>query len=130
AGRSQRLQLLPARGEHIDRLLSPRNHPVPSALLRRDVDFGDLQLALAPRGREYDLLAALAPEQRLADRRLVRQSQLPRVGLSRADDRVFGRLAALVLDVDDGADADDVGAEVGLIDHRSGAELLLELGNP
>src|SRR5262249_43853414 len=36
-----------------------------------DVDLGDLQLAPAARSRDLDLLAALAAEQRLTDRRLI-----------------------------------------------------------
>jgi hypothetical protein len=77
-----------------------------------DFDLGDLQHAHAAGGRHPDLLATLATEQRLTDGRLVGQLQLGRVGLGRPDDRVLGRLAGLVLDVDDGADRDDLGVEM------------------
>ena len=65
-----------------------------------------LSLRAGPRGHLHrDDLVALVAEQRLADRRLVGELVLGRVGLGRADDRVLHRLAGLlVLDVDDRAD--------------------------
>ena len=49
------------------------------------------------------------------------------VGLGRADDRVLQRLAgSLVLDGHLRADADDVAGELGRVDHRRGAQLVLE----
>ena len=66
------------------------------------------------------IVAALVAEQRLADRRLVGELVLRRVGLGRADDRVLDRLAGLlVLDVDDRADPDDVGRELVGVDDRA-----------
>ena len=98
-----------------------------TAALGGDFDLGDLQHAHAARGRHPNLLATLVAEQRLADGRLVGQLQFGRVGLGRPDDRVLGRLAGLVLDVDDGADRDDLGVEIGGVDDRCRAKLLLEL---
>ena len=68
AGCPQRVELLSPRGEDIGRLVLTTNHPGPDALLRRDVDLRDLQLALAPGRGEHDLLAPLAAEESLADR--------------------------------------------------------------
>src|SRR6266516_6113298 len=75
-----------------------------TAVALRDVDLGDLQLALLAAGqRDVDGVAALVPEERLADRRLVGQLLLRGVGLGRADDRVLVAAAGLlVLDVDRG----------------------------
>ena len=73
-----------------------------------------LSLRFLPFGSgDADLFAALAADQRLADRRLVGELVLRRVGLGRADDRELERACRLlVLDVDDRADADGVGGDV------------------
>src|SRR5690242_14022485 len=97
----------------------------------RDVDLGDLELALLAAGEGHvDRVAALVPEQGLADRRLVGELLLPRVRLGRADDRVLVALAGLlVLDVHGHPDLDNIGRQVGGVDHLRGAQALLELGD-
>ena len=77
------------------------------------LDLGDFQFLLRPaRNLDGDHVVALAADQRFADRRLVGELVLERVGLGRADDLEFLRVAGLlVLDVDDRAELDLVGAE-------------------
>ena len=53
-----------------------RSRPRRAELRGRDVDLGDLEVPFAPGRRDDDLVAALAPEQGLADRRLVRELRL------------------------------------------------------
>ena len=74
-----------------------------------------------PRGTSTVTISSrLLPEQGAADRRLVRELLLGRVGLGRADDLELLRLLGLlVLDVDDDADRDRVGVEV--LRRRSGS---------
>ena len=58
------------------------------------LDLGDLQFLLRPaRDLDGDHVAALVADQRLADRRLVGELLLERVGLGRADDLEFLRVA-------------------------------------
>src|SRR5690349_4249120 len=101
----------------------------PLAGLEPDLDLRDLELALGAAGHgDLDDLVALVPDERLPDRRLVRQAVLGRLGLGRADDRVLDRLPGLlVLDVDHRADADLVGAQLLGVDHRGRAKLVLQL---
>src|SRR6478672_225930 len=100
----------------------------PSSLL----DLGDFEFFLRPaRDLDGDDVVALFPEEGLADRRLVRELVLERVGLGRADDLEFLRVAGfLVFDVDDRAEADLIGAQRLLVDHLGAAEFLLQLGDP
>src|SRR4051794_543143 len=58
----------------------------------RGLDLEDLELERAARCRDLDDLALLVAEDRLADRRLVRELVLRRVGLCGADDVVLDRL--------------------------------------
>src|SRR3954454_8220143 len=71
----------------------------------------DFQFFLRPtRDLDRDDVVALLPEQRFADRRLVRELVFERVRLGGADDLEFLRSAGfLVFDVDDRAEADLVG---------------------
>ena len=86
----------------------PAGETAPSAPYAR-LDVHDLELQRAARGRDLDDLALLAAENRLADRRLVREPVLGRVRLRRADDRVLDRLVRVhVLQADAGADADHI----------------------
>src|SRR3954470_932064 len=95
------------------------------------VNLGDLELELAAGHGDGDHVVSLAAQQRLADRGLVGEPLVRRVGLGRADDRVRRRLARLVvLDVDQGAHAHDVVVELGGVDHRGRAQLVLERGDP
>ena len=81
----------------------------------------------AARRRDRDLLALLAAEQGLADRALVGEAVVLRVGLGRADDRVLaGGLALGVLERHPGADRDRLGRDVLGVDHAGVAQLLLE----
>ena len=84
------------------------------------LDLGDFQFFLRPaRDLDRDDVVALVPDQRFADRRLVGELVLERVRLGRADDLEFLRVAGfLVFDVDDRAEADLVGADRLLVDHR------------
>src|SRR5918994_2384342 len=95
-------------------------------------DLEDLVLQLrAAWRRDLDGLALLLAEDRLADRRLVRELLLRRVGLPRADDVVLDRfLGGDVPKADVRADADDVFRDLLLVDHARRQEPLLELGDP
>src|SRR5260221_2551980 len=96
------------------------------------LDFGDFEfLPGAARHLDCDHVVALATDQGFADRRLVRELLLDRVGLGRADDLEFLRVAGLlVFDVDDLAEADLVGAKRLLVDHGGATQPLFELGDP
>src|SRR3954469_14010003 len=98
---------------------------------RSALDLRDLELALrAARDGNRHHVVALVSEQRLADRRLVRQLHLARVGLGRADDLVLdGLLRLLILDVHDRTDRDDVGRDRTLVDQGCRTQLVLELGD-
>jgi hypothetical protein len=80
--------------------------------------------------RDGHLVAALAPNEGPTDRGLVGQLGVGGLGLGGADDRVLVGLAGLVLDVDDRADADDIGAEVRRVDHGGRTQLVLQRGDP
>src|SRR4051812_21069521 len=106
----------------------------PSALIRlADGDLGDLELAHLAGGQVHvHHVVLLVAEQRLADRRFVREPLRRRrgVGLGRADDHeLIGLRPVLGLDVHGHADADDVGVELGRVDDGGGAQLLLEGGD-
>ena len=91
-----------------------------------------LSFFFGPRGTSTVTMSLrLLADQGFADRRLVGELVLERVGLGRADDLEFLRVAGfLVFDVDDRAEADLVGAERLLVDHGGAAQPLLELGDP
>ena len=91
-----------------------------------------LSFFFGPRGTStVTIVAALVADQRLADRRLVRELVLGRVGLGRADDLELARVAGLlVLDVDDDADADLLEVDLLRVDDARPAQPLLELGDP
>src|SRR5687767_327958 len=95
------------------------------------LDLGDLQLLLrAARRLDGDDVVLRGADQRLADRGLVREAVLGRVGFGGADDPELLRLARLlVLDVDDGADADDLGVDLLLVDHGGAADPVRKLGD-
>src|ERR1700733_11067073 len=96
------------------------------------LDLGDFEFFLRPaRNLDGDHVVALAADQGFADRRLVGELVLDRVGLGGADDLEFLRVAGfLVFDVDDGAEADLVGVERFLVDHGGAPQPLFELGDP
>src|SRR3954471_17355984 len=80
-------------------------------------DLEDLELHRAARGRDLDGLALLLADDRLADRRLVRELVLRRVRLGGTDDLILERLVrADVAEPDGGADRDDVGGDLRLVD--------------
>src|SRR5207344_2080906 len=90
----------------------------------------DLELEGTARGRHLDDLALLLAQDRLADRRLVRELLLSRVRLGRADDVVLDRLVRVhVLEAHRRADRDDVLGDVLLLDHAGAHEPLLEHGD-
>ena len=91
-----------------------------------------LYLSEAPRGVVTSTVSPfLWPDDRLADRRLVRELVLGRVGLGRADDVVLDRLLGVdVAQANVRADRDDVGRDLPLLDHARIAQLLLEPGDP
>src|SRR5579875_1896104 len=95
-----------------------------------DVDLGDLQRALAARGDDLHVVAALVTEQRLADGRLVGELHLRRVRLGRSDDRVLVRLARRVLDVHDRPDTHLVGGQRRGVHDRGRSQLVLEGRDP
>src|SRR5512144_3279439 len=96
------------------------------------LDLGDLELLLgAARRLDRDDLVPLAADQRLADRRLVRELVLQRVRLGGADDlELLGLARLVVLDVDDGADTDDLGVDVLVVDDGGPAHAVLERSDP
>src|SRR5437899_10631850 len=98
----------------------------------RGLDLHDLELDLASAGRDHlDGLALLAPDDRLPDRRLVRELALGGVRLRRADDEVLDRLLrGDVPQAYDRADRDDARVDPLRVDHACIAEALLELGDP
>ena len=95
-------------------------------------DLHDLELQRTTRRRDFDGLALLVADDRLADRRLVRQLVLCRVRFRRADDVVLERLLRLdVAEFHVRAEGDDVLRDrILLLDHARGQEPLLELGDP
>ena len=121
-GLAQPLELLPPVGENVGELAacSVGSSLIAAASLDelstpalRGLDLGDFEFLLRPaRDLDGDDVVALVADQRFADRRLVRELVLERVGLGRADDLEFLRVAGLlVLDVDDRAELDLVGAD-------------------
>ena len=105
----QPLELLPpvAREHRRASVVRPRSserEPIREPLGR--LDLGDLQFLLrAARNLDRDDVVALVAEQGFADRRLVGELVLERVGLGRADDLELLRVVGLlVLDVDDRAE--------------------------
>src|SRR5712691_2225187 len=106
-------------------------HLAPAYRVLRGLDLEDLVLHGAARGRDLDGLALLVTDDRAADRRLVRQLELRRIRLRRADDVVLDRL--LRIDVSQAhlrAHRDDVLCDLLLLDHARGGEALLELRDP
>src|SRR5215210_7087564 len=98
----------------------------------RRLDLRDLELLLgaARRLHRHDVVLPGA-DQRLPDRGLVRKLLLGRSGLGRADDlELLGLARLLVLDVDDGADADGLGVEVLVVDDGSPAQPVLKRRDP
>src|ERR671937_514030 len=84
----------------------------------RSSDLEDLELHRAARGTDLHGLALLAADDRLADRRLVRELVLRRVRLGGADDPVLDRLLGRnIAQTDLRADRDDVLRDVLLCDH-------------
>src|SRR5919108_226861 len=97
----------------------------------RSFDAEDLELEGATRRRHLHGLALLPAYDRLADGRLVRQPQLGRIGLGRADDLVLERLPGVdVAQAHQRADRDDVGLDLALLEHPCVPEPLLELRDP
>src|SRR3954453_12102572 len=93
-------------------------------------DLEDLELHRAARGNDLDRLALLLADDRLADRRLVRELVLGRIRLGGADDAVLDRLLGVdVAQLHLGADRDDVLGDVLLADHAGVAQPLLERGD-
>src|SRR5262249_13887173 len=96
------------------------------------LDLRDLELLLrAARCLHRHDLVPLAADQRLADRRLVRELVLDRVRLGGSDDLELLRLAGLlVLDVDHGADANRLGVDLLVVDDRGPAQAVLKRSDP
>src|SRR4051794_16920483 len=93
----------------------------------RSPDLEDLELHRAARSLDLDGLALLLADDRLPDRRFVRELVLGRVGLGRPDDPVLDRLlGADVAELHLRTDGDDVLGDVLLRDHARVAEPLLE----
>src|SRR3954453_2085500 len=93
-------------------------------------DLEDLELHRAARGRDLDGLALLLADDRLADRRLVRELVRRRVRLGGTDDPVLDRLLRVdVAQLPLRADRNDVLGDVLLADHARVAQPLLERGN-
>src|SRR3954453_18005222 len=96
----------------------------------RSPDLEDLELHRAARSLDLDGLALLLADDRLPDRRFVRELVLGRVGLGRPDDPVLERLlGADVAQLHLRADGDDVLGDVLLRDHARAAESILERGD-
>jgi tRNA-dihydrouridine synthase B len=97
----------------------------------RGFDVEDLELERAAGGDDLDDLALLAADDRLADRRLVRELLLGRIRLRGADDPVLERLVrGQVPQLYLRADGDDVLGDVLLLDHARGQQPLLEQRDP
>src|SRR6185295_18590245 len=108
-------------------LMKSRAYPGSGRLNFRDFEF----FLRAARDFDRDHVIALAADQGFADRRLIREFVLERVGLGRADDLKFLRVAGfLVFDVDDRADGDLVGANVFFVDDRGATQALFKPGDP
>src|SRR6185437_8363081 len=91
------------------------------------LDVHDLQADGAGRRRHLDRLALLVPEQRAADRGLVREPAVGRIGLGGAHDLVRVHIAVIdVLHPDLRADGHDVFGDVLGIDDAGRAQLLLQ----
>src|SRR5262245_46988781 len=100
-----------------------------NAAALRGLDLHDLELHLRA-ARRHDLhgLALLATQDRLPDRRLVRQLVLGGVRLCRPDDEVLGSLLRVSIAVPQhGADRDDTRVDAAFVDHLRVRETLLEL---
>src|SRR5919198_195388 len=94
------------------------------------LDFQDLELERAAGCADLDGLALLLADDRLADRRLVRQLVLRGVGLGRADDVVLDRLLGRnVAELHLRADRDDILGDVLLGDDARIAQAFLERGD-
>src|SRR6201996_4011499 len=98
----------------------------------RLLDLGDFEFFLGPARRlDGDDVVPFFAQQGFADRRLVREFVLDRVGLGRPDDLEFLRIAGfLVFHVDDRAEADLVAGDRVLVDDRGAPQPLFELGDP
>src|SRR5207342_176509 len=91
------------------------------------LDVHDLEADRPSRHRHLDRLALLVADEGAADRRLVREAGVGRIGLGRADDLVRVDVAVVdILHADARADRHHVGADVLRIDDPGGAKLLLE----
>src|SRR5215207_3789122 len=86
----------------------------------RGLDLEDLELERSTRRGDRDGLALLLADDRLADRRLIRELVLRRIRFRRADDVVLDRLLRSdVPKLDLGADGNDVLGDVLLRDDAS-----------
>ena len=89
----------------------------------------DLVIAVARRGRDLDLLALLAADERAAERRIVADPPHLRVRFGLADELVLHLLLVLVDQRDGRAEHDLVARQRGRIDHHRSAEAVLEVGD-
>src|SRR3954447_16216954 len=116
------------RRSSLARRWASRSSAMTAGSLEADVDLGDLVLLLLAVGQhDGDLFAALVTHQRLADRGLVGDLLLARIGLGGADDRELDGLALVVLEVDDRPHADGVGRHALGIDDLGQAQAVLQL---
>src|SRR4028119_1756044 len=99
--------------------------------LARRLDVDDLVLRGAARGRDRNLLADLAPENRAADRRGVGEVAAPRIRLVGAHDLEGALLAAVDHPQRDARpEVHRVGADLGGVHHLGVADAALDLADP
>src|SRR5215212_4559195 len=94
-------------------------------------DLEDLELEGAARRCDLDRLALFLTEDRLADRRLVRELVLGRIRFGGTDEVVLDRLLRVdIAQPNLRADRHDVLGDLPLLDHPRAGEPLLELRDP